>query len=91
MTRRSAGIPALIVGILSANPWNDLFPNAILLLEEISLAPATNDEITRADFPQVHAMNTLRAIFTTSKLSERSEKHVTTSMTVATTCLGSET
>ena len=92
ITRRSAGIPAIIVALISANPADNLFARALIDLQELSKAqPTYLDKYENVNLPQVHALNSLKAIFTTSKLSTRSEHHVVEVMRVAVQCLDSAT
>jgi len=88
VTRRSAGLPALIIAILSAQP--DMFSEVVGELQAISISKAAKPKAAAIDLPQVHAMNCLRAIFASSKLGTLSEKHVVSIMRVAAQCLESD-
>ncbi|KAK5627756.1 hypothetical protein RRF57_003471 [Xylaria bambusicola] len=72
-TRRSAGIPAIIVGILAAKTDSPSFRIIIEKLQEIGRQPAFVSETDGSNLSQVHALNCLRDIFKTSFLSQRAE------------------
>lgn len=87
LTRRSAGIPSLISGILSAYVEHDSFHEVVLDLLAIADAPSeNNDEI----WPQVHALNCLRTVFVDARFGPASETHMATSLGIAVSCLDSE-
>ncbi|KAJ5039014.1 uncharacterized protein L3040_006686 [Drepanopeziza brunnea f. sp. 'multigermtubi'] len=59
-TRRSAGIPALVTGILSAQAKS---PSLVEVMEELitlASAPVENLELDDTQLPQVHALNCLK-------------------------------
>lgn len=76
LTRRSGGIPALIVGIVAAAPEGPLLKRAMdelyreANLDVIKSGPEENR------LPQVHALNCLKDIFMNSKLGEASEPYI---------------
>jgi hypothetical protein len=74
LTRRSAGIPAMVTGIISANPGGLLFQKAMKSLTDIAQTPPSvlenQDEIK---LPQVHALNCLKDIVTNTKLGSSTE------------------
>jgi Putative death-receptor fusion protein (DUF2428)/HEAT repeat len=88
ITRRSAGIPSIIQGVLSADPKGPLLIRAMRELKELAaVIPSTQ---TNGMFlPQVHAMNSLRAVFMSSTLGEPSEKHIPDCLILASKCLTS--
>lgn len=88
VTRRSAGLPALIIAILSARP--DLFDQAIEQLQAIAVTRGIEAGAAATDLPPVHAMNCLKAIFASSRLGPRSEKHIVAIMRIAAQCLESD-
>ncbi|KAK8049245.1 hypothetical protein PG994_010975 [Apiospora phragmitis] len=89
-TRRSAGIPALIVGILSANAENPSFPAVMERLHSIAQEPALISQTDGSNLPQVHALNCIKDIFKSSYLSKRAEPYLTESLQLAATSLRSE-
>ena len=91
ITRRSAGIPAAMSALLAAEPQagGKLFPRAIkdLVAETLVAAQSTNIEESR--LPQVHALNCIKEIFTTSKLSVASEAYIGQGLELAAKTLSS--
>ncbi|KAF2996069.1 hypothetical protein E8E13_004007 [Curvularia kusanoi] len=85
ITRRSAGIPTLMASIIAAEPeaGGRLLARAMKdLISEASLeAEHTNIEESR--LPQVHALNCIKEIFTTSKLSVASEAYIAQGLELA--------
>jgi hypothetical protein len=85
ITRRSAGIPTLMASIIAAEPeaGGKLLARAMKdLISEASLeAEHTNIEESR--LPQVHALNCIKEIFTTSKLSVASEAYIAQGLELA--------
>lgn len=76
ITRRSAGIPSMVSGIVSAEPGGPLFMQAMHdLFYEASL-DAENSNIEESRLPQVHALNCLKEIFTATKLASSSESYI---------------
>ncbi|PWY74362.1 HEAT repeat protein [Aspergillus heteromorphus CBS 117.55] len=90
LTRRSAGLPALVAGILSSKPGGPLFQSVIQDLHEISHLPAEHDQ-SRQDMPlpQVHAMNCLKDIFTNTKLGPHTEPFIMPALRLSAERLGS--
>lgn len=92
ITRRSAGIPSLMTGILAAEqqPGGELFPRAIkdLFAEASQAADSSNIEDSR--LPQVHALNCIKEIFTTSKLSATSEPYLGDGLDLAARTINSD-
>ncbi|RYP50459.1 hypothetical protein DL768_004051 [Monosporascus sp. mg162] len=89
-TRRSAGIPALIVGILSANADYPSFDVIMRQLREIAERPARIAETDGSRLPQVHALNCLKDVFKSSALSKRAEAYLTDCLQLAANSLKSE-
>ncbi|RYP07269.1 hypothetical protein DL764_002584 [Monosporascus ibericus] len=89
-TRRSAGIPALIVGILSANADYPSFDTIMQQLREIAKRPARIAETDGSNLPQVHALNCLKDVFKSSALSKRAEVYLTDCLQLAANGLKSE-
>ncbi|KAJ4298165.1 hypothetical protein N0V90_006064 [Kalmusia sp. IMI 367209] len=92
ITRRSGGIPALMAGIVSAEPQpgGKLLPQAIrdLIVEATVEAKSSNIEESR--LPQVHALNCIKEFFMTSKLSVSSEAYIGDSLELAARMLNSK-
>ncbi|KAI0013683.1 putative death-receptor fusion protein-domain-containing protein [Xylariaceae sp. FL0662B] len=89
-TRRSAGIPALIVGILSSNAEQPSFKDLIHKLQDIGRQPAHVSETDGSNLPQVHALNCIKDIFKCSYLSGRAEGYLTDCLQLAIDSLKSE-
>jgi len=83
ITRRSAGMPFLILAILLSeqNSNKVLLPHALSVLIDIARQPFDTETYNeKCDLPQVHAMNILRSIFRESKLSDDISAYVTDTM-----------
>ncbi|KAH8890911.1 hypothetical protein GQ53DRAFT_841869 [Thozetella sp. PMI_491] len=89
-TRRSAGIPALTSGILSANADSPSFSEVFMELEEIARKPARVEETDGSNLPQVHALNCLRDVFRSSLLSKKGETYLPETLHLAANNLRSE-
>ncbi|MCJ1386583.1 hypothetical protein MMC17_009709 [Xylographa soralifera] len=88
LTRRSAGLPAMITGILAAYPNGSFFDTAILDLQKIANAPVVRGRIhTDIRLSQVHALNCLKDIFTNSRLGSSTENHLATTLVIAINCV----
>lgn len=88
LTRRSAGLPAMVTGILSAYPNGDFFDQVILELQTAANAPLeVARDLTKIRLPQVHALNCLKDVFTNTRLGPATEVHVETTLTIAVDCL----
>jgi hypothetical protein len=89
-TRRSAGLPSLITGILGADPGGPLFHLAIRDLQgEVDAVP--NVVAKYGDpLPQVHALNCLKAIFISTVLGPSSEQYIVSALDIAGSCLRSK-
>jgi len=84
LTRRSAGIPALITGVLCAAPGTPFFREALNELHDISRLPVEyNKEKQYLELPQVHAMNCLKDIFINNKLGPHTERFVMPALTLS--------
>jgi Putative death-receptor fusion protein (DUF2428) len=93
LTRRSAGIPAIIACILipsSLEDFNGAIENLVSLArsEKVLYNSTGHDEQVR--FPQVHALNCLREIFTTSRFKERTASWLTRVLDLAASSLSSD-
>ena len=89
-TRRSAGLPSLIVGVLSADTSGDLFDQAIEDLTRQSRKPLDKEGGSSESLTQVHALNCLKDIFKNSRLGERSEVYIAPALELAGECLSSQ-
>ena len=89
-TRRSAGIPSIITGILSANP-GDSFSLSIMddLFDDAGKHPDGPRPEKGTSVPQVHALNCLKEIFSHTKLGLVSEPNIARGLEVAISSLRS--
>lgn len=89
-TRRSAGLPAIFIAIISAADKNDfaLFKHTMLELQAVADNDAHDD--TSEALPRVHALNCVKDIFRHPKLCERTEPYIPSAVTLAGRCLSSE-
>ncbi|KAF2277988.1 uncharacterized protein EI97DRAFT_415834 [Westerdykella ornata] len=78
ITRRSAGIPSLMAGIIAAEQplGGPLFVQAFQDLVKEASKEGRSTNIEESRLPQVHALNCIKEIFTTSKLSAASETYI---------------
>ncbi|KAF4977485.1 hypothetical protein FZEAL_6004 [Fusarium zealandicum] len=92
-TRRSAGIPAMMTGVLSADADNPSFEQVMSKLMEIASQEARASETDGSNLPQVHAYNCLKEIFKSSYLTaigNKSEKLLPQCLELAANGLKSE-
>ena len=84
LTRRSAGLPSVIAGVLSAVTTHEFFGEVLTSLYQIASQPTRPDAKTKEiHLPQVHALNCLKDIFTDSRFGSQSEAHIATVLTLA--------
>ncbi|KAB2578407.1 Uncharacterized protein DBV05_g3058 [Lasiodiplodia theobromae] len=83
ITRRSAGLPSLITGILSAAPESTLFARVISDLQAEAVQEGQDKNIEGSHLPQVHALNCLKDVFTNTKLALASEPYVAEGLSLA--------
>ena len=89
-TRRSAGIPALMIGVLAAEAESPSFGDVFEALVSIAKNPALESETDGSNLPQVHALNCLRGMFRSSLLSKKAEAYLAPTLQLATGSLRSE-
>ncbi len=91
ITRRSAGIPALMSGVLTADSSSggQLLPRAVEDLVQEASVDAENKNIGESRLPQVHALNCIKEIFTSSGLSIASEAYIGQGLELAAKALNS--
>ncbi len=86
LTRRSAGIPAIITGVLAAYPGDKFFDDVVVDLQAMANAPVGTD---LGSLPQVHALNCLKDIFTDARFGLSTEDYVAGALDIAASCLES--
>ncbi|KAJ8109246.1 hypothetical protein OPT61_g7601 [Boeremia exigua] len=91
ITRRSAGIPTLMASIIAAEPEasSKLLARAMTDLINEASVEAQHTNIEESRLPQVHALNCIKEIFTTSKLSVASEAYIAQGLELAAKTLNS--
>lgn len=90
LTRRSAGLPAMVTGVLCSSPGTPFFKQVINELIEISHLPMDyNKDQQYLELPQVHAMNCLKDIFINNKLGPNTESFIMSALTLSAERLGS--
>ncbi|KAJ4369525.1 hypothetical protein N0V86_009360 [Didymella sp. IMI 355093] len=91
ITRRSAGIPTLMASIIAAEPEasSKLLARAMNDLVNEASIEAQHTNIEESRLPQVHALNCIKEIFTTSKLSVASEAYIAQGLELAAKTLNS--
>ena len=91
LTRRSAGLPAMITAILIAATGEALFENVIAGLQQIAKSPVEKDQSSKvAGLPQVHALNCLKDAFSNSRLGSLTERFLADTLKIAVDCLDDE-
>ncbi|KLJ08624.1 hypothetical protein EMPG_15944 [Blastomyces silverae] len=91
LTRRSAGLPALVTGIASSQPDGSLLRQIMHDTQEIARLSTPIGAIgSDIKLPQVHALNCLKDIFTNTKLGPSTEAYVMPCLKISAECLGSE-
>ena len=86
LTRRSAGIPAIITGVLAACVGEQFFDDVVLKLQAMAKEPTGTD---LGYLPQVHALNSLKDIFTDARFGLCIEIYVADGLEIAASCLES--
>ena len=90
MTRRSAGLPAMITGILSADLEDEFFDRVVGDLQSIAERQCSRTNLCQGmGLPQVHALNCLKAILVETQFGTRTEAHIADLLDLATSCLNS--
>lgn len=89
-TRRSAGIPSLMTGILTSHAKSPSFETVLRTLTQIAAAPARVADTDGSNLPQVHAFNCIKEIFKSSLLSKHAETFLAECLQLATSSLKSE-
>nr|POE79897.1 uncharacterized protein CFP56_07963 [Quercus suber] len=89
-TRRSAGIPSLLCGILVADKTGEILEQAFVDLECFAREAVDPSLTQEGSLPQVHAMNCLKDIFKNTKLGQQSERQISSSLRLTIHALQSE-
>ncbi|KFY35851.1 hypothetical protein V494_05528 [Pseudogymnoascus sp. VKM F-4513 (FW-928)] len=89
-TRRSAGLPGLITGILSASSTDVTLDSVMVRLQEIARTPVIFSAKDEEQLPQVHAMNSIKDVFKSATLGKQADMYVTDCFIIATDSLKSD-
>ncbi|KAI5307098.1 hypothetical protein KEM56_004572 [Ascosphaera pollenicola] len=90
LTRRSAGLPALVTGVAMFQPDGPFFSQIIADMQKIgSSEPEQSVNGSEMKLPQVHALNALKDLFTNTKFGPFTEPHIPASLQISSDCLGS--
>jgi hypothetical protein len=89
-TRRSAGLPSLICGVLIADRSGALFKRAFGDIEQIAREDVDLASAHESSLSQVHAMNCMKDILKNTRLSNKSEQYVLVALRLAADSLRSE-
>ena len=87
LTRRSAGMPAMLTGILAPYLDSKFFHDSLLDLQAIADTPVVDLGTEDAPLPQVHALNCLKDIFTDARFGPSTEAHIADTLEIAASCL----
>ena len=89
-TRRSAGLPSLLCGLLIADKTGESVSQAFTDLTKIAHQSVASTAVQDGNLPQVHALNCMKDILRNTQLGEQSENYVPQSIQLAATSLRSE-
>lgn len=93
ITRRSAGLPYLIMGVLASeiDPARPLLSSTFDRFVEIaSMPPFPSTKGEKLDLPQVHALNCLKPLFTDARMSQVVVPFMGKGLELAVSCFGSD-
>ena len=88
-TRRSAGIPHIIVALLSATKTELILNQFITDMKAIVKRSIVTQHVVSVELPEVHALNALRAVFTTTSLAACTRPYIVEVTDLAVVSLGS--
>ncbi|WPH02770.1 Hypothetical protein R9X50_00563800 [Acrodontium crateriforme] len=88
-TRRSAGLPSLLCGLLIAENSGVILKQAFSDMEFIAREQVDPNFAQEGSLPQVHAMNCLKDILKNTRLGEKSEKYIPVTLQLAADALRS--
>ena len=81
----------MVTSILAAYPHGEFLESVIAELQQIAQSPVERQQRgLQMRLPQVHALNCLKDVFTTTRLSEGTENYVESALIVAVDCLNHE-
>ena len=90
LTRRSAGLPSMMIGILISSD-NVSFDAALRQIQNISRQPLEQSAVQVSNhLPQVHALNCLKEICTNTHLGSATEPYLADIIILTSECLESK-
>lgn len=89
-TRRSAGLPSLICGVLIADRSGALFKRAFAEIEDIARQDVDLASAHESSLSQIHAMNCMKDVLKNTRLSDKSEQYVLVALRLAADSLRSQ-
>ena len=89
-TRRSAGLPSLICGLLIADKTGLPVSRTVDELAAIARLPVNAENAQEASLPQVHALNCIKDVLKNSRLAESSEACIPKALLLAAESLRSK-
>ncbi|GIZ45496.1 hypothetical protein CKM354_000865900 [Cercospora kikuchii] len=89
-TRRSAGLPSLLCGILGADRSGKLIARAVADLETIARLEVDAASAEEGSLAQVHAMNCFKDVLKNSRLAEQSEPFLAKALQLSADALRSD-
>ncbi|KAK5174565.1 uncharacterized protein LTR77_001646 [Saxophila tyrrhenica] len=89
-TRRSAGLPSLVCGLLISPGQLPSVAKAFDDLTSIARQPVSQTSTQESSLPQVHALNCIKDTLKNTRLAERSERYVAHCLRLAADSLQSE-
>lgn len=93
ITRRSAGLPYLLLAVLSSerDPSRPLLQSTFAHLAAIAARPAPESrDGEKIDLPQVHALNCIKHLFTDARLSAAMAPHIGEALALAVGCFAAK-
>lgn len=78
-----------MIGLITSDDSGELYARAMSDLTAMSVVAPVVEDGEATDLPQVHALNSIRAIFITSRLATRSENSIVEAMHLSASCLAS--
>lgn len=81
----------MITGILTAHIGDTFFDNVVLDLQAIADMPMEETpNVEELHLPQVHALNSLKDLFSNTSFGPSTEPHIAYSLEIAASCLDSK-
>lgn len=88
-TRRSAGLPSIMVGLLAPATSTEFDDMVESLTKIVNVESSIANDQQELRLPQVHALNCLRELMTTARFREQTNSHLSTTIVLAASSLES--